>query len=228
MNHRRRLLPGLIAVIGALGAPLLHAQVINLGNFAPETDISGDTDKRLVVGDVSEFPGTRYAAVAFSTGAQPIQITSVDLALQSDSSNLDGLQLLVTAADLPSFGPALVSFSTESSVPNPAARFEFTPDSAVTLDANTTYYLQLQASSSYGFFWMGAENDSAILSDYSTYNGGGYGIYTSLPNSDLGAYYITATVVPEVSTVGLLVLGAAAFTGLVSRRRRLRAKASAF
>jgi hypothetical protein len=215
------------AVLLTLCPPAARADIVHFGNFAPGTTISVDEAKALPVGQPTFFPGgggapvtPRYSEVAFTTGATPIEITSVDLALQSDSFNLTDLQLLVTTAGFPSFGPALVSFSTLSLVPATSQRVTFTANSAVTLEANTTYHLQVQSGADVGYWWMGANNTPAILSNYAEYNLG-YGSNFSLPNQDRGAYYITAvTAVPEAGASALVIAGGAVLAGLAHRLRR--------
>ena len=203
----------LTAVLLLAGTLLLPAaQTVHFGNFAPGTP--------LIIGNDGDFISNRqFSAVTFTVGAQALTIDSVDLGLRVFDAPT-GFRLVVATTDLPTSSTVL-TFANPVFTPNALQRLTFVPDMALQLSANTPYWLRLEwDNSSNGVAWRVPDNTPDINSDYSFYTVS-YGIYASLPNQDRGAYYITATTIPEPS-VAVYVLGGVLLAGLSTRFARQR------
>ena len=203
----------LTAVLLLAGTLLLPAaQTVHFGNFAPGTP--------LIIGRDGDFiTNAQFSAVTFTVGAQALTIDSVDLGL----GTLDvgaGFRLVVATTDLPTSSTVL-TFANPVFTSSLYQRLTFVPDMALQLSANTPYWLRLEwDNSSNGVAWRVPDNTPDINSDYSTYYFQ-YGQYISRANQDLGAYYITATAIPEPS-VAIYVLGGVLLAGLSTRFARRR------
>jgi hypothetical protein len=213
----------LATLLLALCPPAARATTVTFGNFAPGTEIdSSNLNGFAILFGFADDP-LQAASVSFFSGAEDIELTSVDLALREFTTS-STLQLAISTTDLPTINSPLLTLSATGGIPlNPAdpARVSFVPDSTVTLIANTTYYLQLLCLDG-NVSWYEAINSTPVLSNYSIYNFN-YGTGSAYTGEDLGAYYITAvTVVPEPSTMALAIVGIAVFAGVAHRVRRRR------
>ena len=203
----------LTAVLLLAGTLLLPAaQTVHFGNFAPGTPFRSSLGTT-----INSF---QFAAVKFTTGVEEINVASVDLGV-SILVDATGFRLVVASADLPTSATVL-TFANPAFIPGLYQRLTFIPDMAMQLSANTPYWLRLEwDSSERSVWWENVTNTPDINSDYSSYNFGYGGEYFSRPNQDLGAYYITATAIPEPS-VAVYVLGGVLLAGLSTRFARRR------
>ena len=203
----------LTAVLLLAGTLLLPAaQTVHFGNFAPGTPFDiGATG--LPIQD------TQASAVKFTVGTEEMTIDSVDLGLTVRGATT-GFRLVVATTDLPTSSTVL-TFANPVLTLGAFQRLTFVPDMALQLSANTPYWLRLEWDNSSGnVTWQVPDNTPDINSDYSSYTFR-YGQYISHPNQDLGAYYITATAIPEPS-VAVYVLGGVLLAGLSTRFVRRR------
>lgn len=209
-------------------ASSLQAQTVTFGNFGPGVQPSTTGDGARVFASINSV---QFSAVAFTVGSQPIQIQSIDLGLSLNFGEAGGFRVVVAEEDFPtSGGPVsgwVQSFSTTQSILggfDHPERYVFLPDAAFTLTENTTYFLRLQFADPNGTVsWHNTQSGSpSVLSNYSSY-ALTYGNYSAFPNSDQGAYFITASVIPEASTSALLLgVGAIALGWVVRKRRNQR------
>jgi len=198
----------------------VQGQLVTFGNFGPGVDPRGGSADAIFTAVRSD----QWAAVALTTGSQALQIQSIDMGLSATLSNPAGFRLVLSEFDLPTL-PLVLTFSTTQTFSTSAdfpERMTFTPDAAFTLQSNTTYFLRLEGDDT----MVGPVNwhrtaigSPTVLSDYSTYNFT-YSQYDGFSNLDRGAYFVTATVVPEASTSALLIGGIAVLLGLARRLRR--------
>ena len=202
----------LTAVLLLAGTLLLPAaQTVNFGNFAP-----GRPFRSSLGTTINSF---QFAAVKFMTGVEEINVASVDLGV-SILVDATGFRLVVASADLPTSSTVL-TFANPAFIPGEYQRLTFVPDMALQLSANTPYWLRLEwDNSSNGVAWRVPDNTPDINLDYSSYSFQ-YGQYISRANQDRGAYYITATTIPEPS-VAVYVLGSVLLAGLSTRFARQR------
>lgn len=212
----------------ALAPSPAHGQIVTFGNMGPGIEprpIGGPGDAFLSI------ESTQWAAVALETGSSPMAITSVYLGLSVSSGSPAGLRVSLAESDFQSPNPppaSVLTFSTNQTLTGTAStpeKITFTPDASFTLQPNTTYFLRLGWDLSAGAVnWhRTAVGSPTVLSNYSAY-ALAYGSYTGLPNLDGGAYFVTASVIPEASTAGLVILGGAVLAGLVHRSRRRKAQ----
>ena len=202
-------LTAVLLLAGTLLLPAAHT--VNFGNFAPGTPFNRSFD--------FEVSSSQFAAVKFTTGVEEINVASVDLGLTIPVAGT-GFRLVVASADLPTSATVL-TFANPAFIPGEYQRLTFVPDMVLQLSANTPYWLRLEwDSSERSVWWENVTNTPDINSDYSSYTFH-YGQYISRANQDLGAYYITATAVPEPS-VAIYVLGGVLLAGLSTRFARQR------
>ena len=203
-------LTAVLLLAGTLLLPAAHT--VNFGNFAPGTPFRSSLG--------TTINSTQFAAVKFTTGVEEINVASVDLGLTIPVAGT-GFRLVVASADLPTSSTVL-TFANPVFTSGEYQRLTFIPDMAMQLSANTPYWLRLEWDSSpLAFYWENVTNAPDINSDYSSYNFGYGGEYFSFPNRDRGAYYITATAIPEPS-VAVYVLGGVLLAGLSTRFARQR------
>lgn len=212
----------------ALAPSPAHGQTITFGNMGPGIDLRPIENP----GDVFlSIDTSQWGAVALETGSSPLSITSVDLGLSLSSGSPAGLRVSLAESDFQSPNPppaSVLTFSTTQTLTGTASapeKITFTPDASFTLQPNTTYFLRLGWDLSAGSVeWhRTAVGSPTVLSNYSGY-ALTYGSYTGYPSVDRGAYFVTASVIPEASTTGLLILGGAVLAGLVHRSRRRKAR----
>jgi hypothetical protein len=205
-----------------------QGQTVTFGNMGPGIE----PRPSFTFGDIfSGIDTGQWAAVAVETGSSPLSITSVDLGLSLASGSAAGLFISLSDQDFQSPNPpptSVLTFSTTQTLTGDSVNPEkitFTPDASFTLQPNTTYFLRLGWDLSGGSVnWhRTAAGSPEVLSDYSNY-ALAYGSYSGFPNVDEGAYFVTASVVPEASTAGLMILGGAVLAGLVHRSRRRKAQ----
>ena len=209
----------LAATLLALCPSAVRADTVHFGNYAPGTPLDpGNIHGSLIL-------STQYEAVAFTTGPEALQITSLDLGLAVNTAPYAGFQVFLAAQSFPDWD-TLLSFSTSQEIPvgaeNPG-RVTFLPDAVFTLQPDTTYWIRLQWDTSNGsVVWVPALDTPNVTSTYSGY-ALAYGTFSITPDVDRGAYYITAvTAVPEASTSALAIAGIALLVGVAHRVRRRR------
>lgn len=163
------------------------------------------------------------AAMGFTTGSSSISLTDVELVLtlQAPASDAPLLQLRSNASGAP--GVSLLTFTNPTLSSGTDLTYTFTPSSAFTLQANTTYWLYLTSSSSTGayFEWAGGNPAVTPTGSGATYSGTTTGV---VDNFQIDGQ--PAVLVPEPSTL-FIVVATAPLSGLgfwcFKRRRRVAA-----
>ena len=170
---------------------------------------------------------THWGGSNFTTGIDSYQLTGVSLPLVAVTSSANFfVSLYSNNAGQP--GSALTSFTPTTTIGSPAT-YAFTPNSSVTLAANTTYWLVAGISSGVGEYdWSYTtsfnQTSSAgwTIGDGYAYTGDGGASWTLLPTAGPYFFSVDGAIAPAATTpepsflVGLLGLGA---LGLVSRRK---------
>lgn len=194
----------------AIATPALRAQETLLSNL-PSND-----------GGFGYVNSSTFRAVSFTTSGTTFNITSATMRLVDYVSSSDTAQLTIriNEGDAPS-SSVYGSFTSPSSGSDSPGNFVFTPTSAITLEANTTYWMVITSpNSGDAFAW---ERSNPVVTPTGPFVFGIQAIsYNSGTNWQEGSngphsFAIVGEAVPEPAAIALLGLGLAVF--LFARRR---------
>jgi hypothetical protein len=175
-------------------------------------------------GNSLSFNGSSWDAASFTMGSQAYSLADVQITLTSNPASSSTFVLESDASGVPS-GTVVSTFSTHSpDFTNSTTTYTFTPDSAFTLAANTTYWLVASTTSG------GSGGSDSIPVTFPAGGGATFGNYATstssgsawtIDNSNAAKFQIDGTLasVPEPSSL-LLVGTVACVAAAVGWRRR--------
>lgn len=219
------------AFVGLGSLPCASAAVL-YDSISGQSAFSGDS-----VGPVtpSNQQGPIYSS--FTTGSQPLLLSSVELGLSATSPNDGGSVNVNIWSDLnsivPGFGPgpnapagfvgSISDSAIVSSDPTNPTLITLTPSSSILLDPNAMYWVELDsgqtASSSAFWSWQLGSAGIGAGVNYSENAGTAYAVNS---NVNLGVTYfvqVSGVPVPEPSALAIFGLGVLGI-GLLGQARR--------
>ncbi len=208
-NALRRKLLCATAFTCLVGAAQSHADVI-VTNLS---DISAGT------GTIYASGPPQFYAQEFTTGATSETLSDVIAVLGYASGSFTATASLETnSVDLPS-GTVLTDFNVPSIPAGSPEDETFTPDTSVTLSADTDYWFVLEATGTDGNYeWDYTNTTQADLPNYAVNDGSGWSI-----GAPPGPFLIEADGTPTPEPSSLLLVSAAGMVGLfVALSRRFR------
>jgi hypothetical protein len=216
-----------VALIGVASVSAARADVLfdNLSYFSTSGTYSSDPIKSATNG------GGGPDALSFSTGAQGVALSSVELALQG-SSDAGGINVSLwsnnptgssTSTPAPKTQISLLGTILDSALPTSFNVVSLNLSTLIALDPNTRYWIELSdanlnstvTSALWAYQVPAAGTGVTGEYDWNNYSGN---LNSTALNSSFGVDFMAVDAVPEPASFGLLAFGLAGLM-LVRRRR---------